>query len=150
MATLREKIEAELEQVEAALRELPPTRSLETLSVLELAGTASLLSACYHGVENILKQSLLAAGAPLPSGAAWHRDLLFSAATQGVISAATRDRMAAYMAFRHYFTHSYGFELEAARLQPLVRGVRPAFARVRVEARRFARVLERKQPPARR
>lgn len=55
MANLSEKVEAELEQVEQALRELPPARGMLKLSVLELAGTASLLSSFYHGVENILK-----------------------------------------------------------------------------------------------
>jgi hypothetical protein len=79
MASLREKVEAELEQVDQALRELPGARRLGKLSVLELGGTASLLSAVYHGVENILKQELIAVGVALPSGAAWHRDLLQSA-----------------------------------------------------------------------
>ncbi|MBI4326939.1 MAG: hypothetical protein HY674_16995 [Chloroflexi bacterium] len=43
MANLSEKVEAELEQVEQALRELPGARRMSKLSVLELAGTASLL-----------------------------------------------------------------------------------------------------------
>ena len=37
MANLSEKVEAELEQVELALRELPAARRLTKLSVLELA-----------------------------------------------------------------------------------------------------------------
>jgi hypothetical protein len=55
MASLREKLEAELEQMDQALCELPGTRRLSKLSVLELGGTASLLSSLYHGMENILK-----------------------------------------------------------------------------------------------
>lgn len=55
MAGLREKIEAELEQMERALCELPGSRRMRKLSTLELGGTASLLSSWYHGVENILK-----------------------------------------------------------------------------------------------
>ena len=42
MAGLREKVEAELEQMDQALRALPGSRRLKKLSVLELAGTASL------------------------------------------------------------------------------------------------------------
>ena len=61
MASLREKVEAELEQMDQALRELPSARRVKALSVLELGGTASLLSSLFHGVENILKQVLLAA-----------------------------------------------------------------------------------------
>ena len=86
MASLREKVEAELEQMDQALRELPGARRVSRLSVLELGGTASLVSSLYHGVENILKQGLLASGVALPSGAAWHRDLLQSACEQGMIS----------------------------------------------------------------
>ena len=56
MASLREKVDAELEQMDQALRLLPEARRVSKLSVLELGGTASLLSSVYHGVENILKQ----------------------------------------------------------------------------------------------
>jgi hypothetical protein len=129
MANLSEKVEAELEQIEQALREVPSARGMHKLSVLELAGTAPLLSSFYHGVENILKQSLLATETALPGGAAWHRDLLQAACAQGIVSAETRDQLAPYLAFRHFFTHAYGFELEVEQLQPLVRDVRPVCAR---------------------
>ena len=49
MASLREKVEAELEQMDQALRELPGARRVSQLSVLELGGTASLLSSLYAG-----------------------------------------------------------------------------------------------------
>ena len=83
MAGLREKVEAELEQMERALGELPGVRRVNQLSVLELGGTASLLSALCHGVENILKQGLLRR-----------------------VARPARP----YMAFRHFFLHAYGFD----------------------------------------
>lgn len=116
MANLSEKVEAELEQIEQALRAVPSARRMPKLSVLELAGTASLLSSFYHGVENILKQALFASGTALPTGAAWHRDLLQAACAHGIVSPETRDRLAPYLAFRHFFTHAYGFELEVAQV----------------------------------
>lgn len=88
--------------MDQALRGLPGARRLSKLSVLELGGTASLLSSLYHGMENILKQGLLALEVALPSGAAWHRDLLQSAHDQGIISTELRDRLVPYMAFRHF------------------------------------------------
>jgi hypothetical protein len=147
MASLSEKVDAELEQVGKALRALPPVRRMRKLSVLELAGTASLLSSFYHGLENILKQSLVATGTALPAGAAWHRDLLQAACAQGIVSTATRDRLAPYLAFRHFFTHAYGFELELAQLQPLVSGVRRVHVCFRTDVRRFVRLQMRKAPP---
>ena len=139
MASLREKLDAELEQMDLALRELPAARRVDKLSVLELGGTAALLSSLYHGVENILKQGLLAIGVTLPSGAAWHRDLLQSAREHGIISTELRDRLAPYMAFRHFFTHAYGFDLDPERLAPLIRDVRSVYGCFKKEARRFAR-----------
>jgi uncharacterized protein YutE (UPF0331/DUF86 family) len=146
MANLSEKVEAELEQIEQALREMPSARGMRELSVLELAGTASLLNSFYHGVENILKQALRATGTALPTGAAWHRDLLQAACAHGIVSAGNRDRLAPYLAFRHFFTHAYGFELEVEQLQPLVRDVRAVRARFQTEVRRFVRAQERKSP----
>jgi hypothetical protein len=137
MASLREKVEAELEQMDQALREMPGARRVSKLSVLELGGTASLLSSVYHGVENILKQGLLAVGVALPSGAAWHRDLLQSACEHGIVSTQLRDRLVAYMAFRHFFTHAYGFDLDPQRLAPLVRDVRAVCGCFKKEAKRF-------------
>jgi uncharacterized protein YutE (UPF0331/DUF86 family) len=139
MAGLREKLEAELEQMDQALRELPGARRMHKLSVLELGGTASLLSSLYHGTENILKQGLLAIGAALPGGAAWHRDLLQSACSHGIVSIELRDRLAPYMAFRHFFTHAYGFDLDPQRLAPLVREARAVHACFKKEVKRFAR-----------
>ena len=140
MASLREKVEAELEQMDRALHEMPGARRVGKLSVLELGGTGSLLSSLYQGAENILKQALLAIGVALPGGAAWHRDLLQSASTHGIISSELRDGLVPYMAFRHFFVHAYGFDLDRQRLQPLVKGIRPVYARFKREAKRFVRV----------
>ena len=140
MASLKETIEAELEQIERALNELPGARRVCKLSVLELGATASLLSSLYHGVENILKQGLLARGTALPGGAAWHRDLPQSACQEGIVSAQLRDRLAPFMAFRHFFTHAYGFELDPQRIAPLVREVRPVVASFKKEVERFVRL----------
>jgi hypothetical protein len=137
MASLCEKVEAELEQMDQALRELPGARRVGQLSVLELGGTASLLSSLYHGVENILKQGLLASELTLPSGAAWHRDLLQLACERGLVSTELRDRLVPYMAFRHFFTHAYGFDLDPQRLAPLVRDIRSVCACFKKEAKRF-------------
>ena len=139
MASLREKVEVELEQMDHVLRELPGARRVKTLSVLELGGTASLLSSVYHGMENILKQGLVAAGVALPSGAAWHRDLLELASKHGMVSTELRDRLLPYMAFRHFFTHAYGFDLDPQRLAPLVRAVCACFKK---EAKRFVAASE--------
>ncbi|MBI3416311.1 MAG: hypothetical protein HY043_13535 [Verrucomicrobia bacterium] len=147
MASLREKVEAELEQMDRAIRELPSVRRFPKLSVLELGGTASLLSSLYHGVENVLKQGLLELGVAPPSGAAWHRDLLMSACSQGIVSAELRDGLAPYLAFRHFFTHAYGFDLDAKRMRPLVGEARAVCASFKKEVRRFTRAQASRRRP---
>ena len=94
----------------------------------------------YHGVENILKQELLAVGVPLPSGAAWHRDLLQSACEHRIVSTELRNQLVPYMAFRHFFTHAYGFDLDPRRLAPLIRDVRAVYACFKQEVNRFVSV----------
>ena len=130
--------------MDRALRELPGARRVGKLSVLELGGTASLLSSVYHGMENILKQELLAVGVALPGGAAWHRDLLQLACERGLVSTDLRDRLVPYMAFRHFFTHAYGFDLDPQRLAPLVRDVRAVCACFKKEAKRFVSIQAKK------
>ena len=51
-----------------------------------------------------------------------------------------RDRLVPYMAFRHFFTHAYGFDLDPQRLAPLVREVRAVYACFKKEAKRFVRL----------
>jgi hypothetical protein len=41
------------------------------------------------------------------------------------------------MAFRHFFTHAYGFDLDPQRLAPLVRDVRAICGCFKKEAKRF-------------
>jgi uncharacterized protein YutE (UPF0331/DUF86 family) len=149
MAGLQKKVEAELEQMDRALRELPGVRRIAKLSVLELGGAASLLSSLYHGAENILKQALIHRGITPPGGAAWHRDLLRSACEQGIISADLRDRLIPYMAFRHFFTHAYGFDLDPQRMAPLILEVRIVFARFKREVMNLERSQTKKQRPPR-
>lgn len=56
MTKLRDRIDAEFENIDASLQHLPDAGRLPLLSDLELAGVAALLNSSYNGVENILKQ----------------------------------------------------------------------------------------------
>ena len=56
MASLSQKIQAELENIDEIFNEMPSHSKLPSLSTLELAGVAALLHNFYNGLENIIKQ----------------------------------------------------------------------------------------------
>jgi len=76
MADLRDRVESEYEAICRTMGAMSSAGRLTELSVLELAGVATLLHNFYNGIENILKQVLLAKGISIPEGPTWHRDLL--------------------------------------------------------------------------
>jgi hypothetical protein len=81
MAKVRERVEAEFENIERVVAELPTSSLLPGLSSLELAGVATLIHNFYNGIENVLKQVVIASGKKLPEGASWHQDLLAEASS---------------------------------------------------------------------
>ena len=123
MTEINEYVEAEFENIERVLEELPAPASLETLSSLELSGTAALVHNFYNGIENILKQVVARKGNVLPAGASWHRDLIALAVKINVISEQTAEQLKGYLAFRHFFSHAYSFDLDKERIIPLVESI---------------------------
>lgn len=89
MVNLKDKIEAEYENIDKLVRELPPSKQLPFLEFLQLAGVATLLHNFYNGIENILKLILKAQSVPLPEGGSWHKELLNLAKANKIISEST-------------------------------------------------------------
>jgi uncharacterized protein YutE (UPF0331/DUF86 family) len=124
MAKVHEQVEAEFENIEHTLVEMPDFESLPNLSSLELAGLAALIHNFYNGIENILKQLVNAAGKKLPDGPSWHQDLINTAVVNNIISESTAKKLRQYLAFRHFFSHGYSFELDPKRIGNLIKDIR--------------------------
>ena len=120
MANLKEKVEAEFENIEQLLNEMPGYTQLPNLSILELAGVATLIHNIYNGIENILKQIFMAHDIPFPAGDSWHKDLLNNAVENNIISSEAKEELKEYLAFRHFFSHAYALDLYPERMEPLV------------------------------
>jgi uncharacterized protein YutE (UPF0331/DUF86 family) len=123
MTEINEYVEAEFENIERLVEELPAGDAVEKLSALELSGTAALIHGFYNGIENILKQVVVNEGCQIPDGPSWHRDLITLAVRVGVIQQQTAEELKGYLAFRHFFSHAYSFDLDKERIIPLVRGI---------------------------
>lgn len=89
MVELKDKIEAEYEQILHLLDEIPKKDKLPYLSFLEIAGVATLLHNFYNGVENILKQCQQSNNISIPSGDSWHKDLLTKSVKSNILSKKT-------------------------------------------------------------
>lgn len=120
MANLSERILVELENIDNLFNEMPSHSKLPYLSQLELAGVAALLHNFYNGIENILKQIFIAQKLSLPEGHSWHKELIEKAVKEKVISEECKNYLGQYLAFRHFFSHTYALDLYPYKLEPLV------------------------------
>jgi hypothetical protein len=137
MAKLSEKVQAEYEQIENLLKEMPASEKLPYLSFLELAGVATLLHNFYNGVENILKQCLYEENIPVPAGSSSHKDLLITSVQHGILSQETILRLGEYLAFRHFFVHAYALDLYADKMESLVENINAVFGVFQKEINAF-------------
>ena len=124
MANAREKIEAEFENIERVLAELPRPDSLKKLSSLELAGVAALIHNFYNGVENVFKQVVISKGLNMPQGPSWHIGLIEICVANQIISRTTADMLKEYVSFRHFFSHAYSFDVDEERIAPLLERIK--------------------------
>jgi hypothetical protein len=133
MADMKEKVEAEYENITRLLDEMPDKERLPYLSFLELAGVATLLHNFYNGVENILKQCMISKNLSIPSSNSWHKDLLTSSVQNNILTSETMFLLGEYLAFRHFFSHAYALDLYADKMEPLVENIQSTFVAFKAE-----------------
>jgi len=128
MADLAEKIRAELENIDKVIEEIPSHLILPKLSNLELAGAAALLHNFYNGVENILKQIMVSKNITLTESRTWHRELLEKAVSNKIISEECKNNLGQFLAFRHFFSHAYAFDLDPEKMEVLIESIQKVYS----------------------
>ncbi len=120
MASVKEKVLAEIENIATVLIELEKVKDKPNKELVVIVGIGAYLQNIYTGMENILKQILMHRKIPIPNTSTWHKDLLNLAVEHKVIKKGTADKVGKYLFFRHFFAHTYGFLLDEAKLEPLM------------------------------
>ena len=125
---LRKQVDVERRQLNRLIDEhrllLDSCRSTEP-SAIELSALATFLHSFYSGIENSLKRVAVEIDGSLPSGEAWHRQLLTAMASETnrrppVLSNTLYEILSEYLAFRHFFRQAYSFHFNWFKMSDLV------------------------------
>ncbi len=123
---LKEYCDVEFENISMVLNELFSVldENKSEYSKAELAAIATFLHNYYSGTENIIKRVLQFENCKIKNSATWHKDLLKICFEKGIIAEELFHSLLSFLSFRHYFVHSYSFNLRWEELKPLVNTVK--------------------------
>lgn len=134
-------IRYEIEQTDTLLEtyaDLLDTTEAGTPSLVELTAVASVVHSFYNGIENMLLTVAKIIDRDVPTSPQWHRDLLLhmsqpTSTRTAVISEDLAATLINYMAFRHFYRHSYSFVLSWDELEKLVRPLSQVWGQTKAE-----------------
>jgi hypothetical protein len=113
-----------------------------------LALAAVALHGWYGGLESILERVARALDGTVPSGDAWHRDLLSQTMVEvpslrpAVLDRDLLPELVGLLEFRHFFRHAYGVDLDPVKLRQNLERARAITSGVEQLLERFDRFLE--------
>jgi hypothetical protein len=125
---LRKQVAVERQQLNRLIdehRALLDNCASDKPNAIELSALATFLHSFYSGIENSLKRVAVEIDGGLPSGDAWHRQLLTSMTSQTnvrppVLSTNLYGILSEYLAFRHFFRQAYSFHFDWFKMSDLV------------------------------
>jgi predicted nucleotidyltransferase len=147
-AKIREE-RANVEKVVDLLREALLSTPLDPPpAVVVVHGVGGLVHDFYTGVENLFRDVSPDLNGYLPSGDAWHRELLHSMTLPllqirpALIDALIEGELLAYLKFRQLYRNLYGFRLEWRRVRELAGAVEALWIRLRKQIDAFLAYLD--------
>lgn len=125
-----EKIEFELEEI-GLLFELYKDDLFNLKpkpNIMEIIAFGGILHSFYNGIEKIFLVIARNIDKKVPDESKWHKRLLVQMTTANesrcaVLSREMKDRLLDYLAFRHFFRHTYSFHLEWEEMEDLVKSI---------------------------
>ena len=148
--TVITQVKVEIEQIDqlfSVYADLLQQTQEHAPDLIEITAIASILHSFYNGLENIFLSIAKGLDEKSPAGSRWHRDLLVQMTKQtekrnSVISAEMSQRLVDYLAFRHFYQHSYSFFLEWDELKKLVTSIQKFWNDMKKEIYEFLTELE--------
>jgi hypothetical protein len=110
--------------------------------LIETTAVASVLHSFYNGLELIFLSIAKRLDRQVPTEERWHRQLLFqmtqsSVQRDRVISTELAQQLDKYLAFRHFYRHSYSFFLDWNELEKLVSPLQSVWSQAKAELYMF-------------
>ena len=128
---IREKIEHEILRINKLFDSGKPLLDLCKIKIpdfVEASAAGSFLQSFYNGIESIILLIFKSVKEKIPNDLQWHKKLFEQAfetneKRTSIFGDGSKEQFAEYLSFRHYFRHSYGYEIEWGRLKPLINGL---------------------------
>ena len=128
---LREKIEHEISRINGLFTNGKPLLDLCRIKepdFIEASAAGSFLQSFYNGIESVIILIFKGIGDNIPNDLQWHKKLFEKAfeSTENrpiLFRKEYKEQLVGYLSFRHFFRHSYGFEIDWRRLKPLINEV---------------------------
>ncbi len=139
------QISFEIKQIDelfTSFSELLEKSKLEEPTLIELTAIGSILHSFYNGIENIFKTIGKNIDGEIPSGNHWHSQLIkqMTESTNKrdpIISEGLKEKLADYLAFRHFYRNSYSFWLKWNELKKLTDPVIIVWSEFKIELKTF-------------
>jgi len=151
VAVLQARIEKELREIKKVVERVEKNLadiSQETPEDIVVVGFAGYVHSFYNGLEKIFDLIAEYIDNFEPPDKAWHKELLKQMALeiQGVRPAVLTKELAAvledYLEFRHFFRHSYSFDLDWGELKPKAEALKPTFEKLEAAFQQFFTFLQ--------
>ena len=142
---LKKKIEHEISRINGLFASgnlLLDLCKLKEPDFVEASASGSFLQSFHNGIESIILLIFKGIGEKIPNDLQWHKKLFEMAfesteKRQTLFKNKYKEQLAEYLSFRHFFRHSYGFEIDWKRLKPLINDVEDLWKELEKDINKF-------------
>lgn len=139
------KIRFEISQLENLLINASSLLSILKLKdpdFVELSASGSILHSFYNGIENIFVMIEKHYENIPDNSYSWHKKLLEGVQNPAhnripIITKTTGNMLAQYLAFRHFFRHAYGFQMDWDKMKHLTSNLPEIWESVKKDLEKF-------------